>query len=327
MEQRQLGSNGPNVGAVALGCMSFGGFYGPTDMAESHRTLVRALELGVDHLDTADIYGNGVSEEVIGAFVKDHPGRFKIATKCGIRTKPTRSFDNSPDYIRASLEGSMKRLNVDFVDLYYIHRRDPSIPIEDVVGTLSRLKDEGKVGTIGFTEISPASLQRANTVHPIAAIQSEYSLWSRLPDLGLIEACERLGTAFVAFSPLARGMFTNKMPDAARIAENGLLNTNPRFMEPNLGFNREIVIKFNDYARDRGWSPAALALAWTLHRGPHIIPIPGTRSEEHLTENAAAAAIQLSDADMAEIETILPPGFAHGDRYSEEQYIGPERYC
>jgi len=327
MEQRTLGIDGPKIGAIGLGCMSFGGFYGATDMAESHDTLARALDLGITHLDTSNIYGNGVSEEFIGAFVKDHPGRFTIATKAGIRTGPARGFDNSPDYLRDCLEASLRRLNVEHVELFYIHRRDPSRPIEEVVETLVGFKQEGKIGAIGFSEISPASLQRAAAIHPIAAVQSEYSLWTRLPDLGLIQACARLGTTFVAFSPLARGMFSNVTPDPATFTELDWRKPNPRFIEPNFTFNKEIIGRFNAYARDRGFSPAALALAWTLHRGPHIVPIPGTRTVKHLAEDAEGAAIKLTSEDMAEIETILPVGFAHGDRYSESQYVGPERYC
>lgn len=326
MQLRKLGQNGPDVGAIGFGCMSFGGFYGSTDRTESHAALARALDLGIDHLDTADVYGNGVSEEVIGAFIKDNPGRFTIATKAGIRAKPTRSYDNSPEYLQDCLEASLRRLGVDRVELFYVHRRDQSRPIEDVVETLVRFKEAGKIGGFGFSEISPASLQRAASVHPVTAVQSEYSLWTRLPDLGMISACERLGTTFVAFSPLARGMFTNVMPDPAALSDSDFRKNNPRFLEPNFSFNREIVSRFNDYARDRRWSPAALALAWVLHRGPHIIPIPGTRTAAHLAEDAEGASIVLTSDDMAEIETILPVGFAHGDRYSEKQYVGPERY-
>lgn len=330
MQQRQLGANGPEVGAIGLGCMSFAGFYGPTDMAEAHRTLARSLDLGVTHLDTALIYGNGLSEEWIGAFLKDNPGareRFVIATKGGIRTKPVRAFDNSEAYLRECLEGSLKRLGVDHVALYYVHRRDPSIPIEEVAGTLARFKQEGKIGAIGFSEISPASLERAASVHPVAAVQSEYSLWTRLPELGMIQACARLGTAFVAFSPVARGMFGATPLDPAEFGESDFRRTNPRFEEPNFGFNEARVAKFRAYAADHGWTPASLANAWTLHRGDHIIPIPGTRTPDHLADDAAGAAIKLSVEQMAEIEAILPVGFAHGDRYSDKQSIGPERYC
>ena len=326
MQQRRLGQDGPLVGAVGLGCMSFAGAYGGTDVAESHRTLASALDLGVTHLDTALIYGNGVAEEVMGAFLKDHPGRFTIATKGGIRVKPTRSFDNSETYLRECLEGSLKRLGVDHVELYYIHRRDQTIPIEDVTGTLVKFMDEGKIGGIGYSEISPASLERASAVHPIRAVQSEYSLWTRLPELGMIEACRRLGTAFVAFSPLGRGIFGQTPLDPDSFAATDFRKANPRFMAPNFATNEARVAKLRSFARERGWSTASLAIAWTMLRGDHIVPIPGTRSPEHLADDAAAAAIALTADDIAAIEAILPAGFAHGARYSEKQAIGPEDY-
>ncbi len=327
MQRRQLGAGGPLVGAIGLGCMSFGGIYGSTNEAESHRALSRALELGIDHLDVANIYGNGLSEEVIGSFLKQQPAQFTIATKAGIKSGPPRSFDNSPADLRQCLEESLRRLGVERVDLFYIHRREQARPIEDVVETLVRFKDEGKIGGIGFSEISPASLERACAVHPVAAVQNEYSLWTRLPELGMIQACRRLGVAFVAFSPLGRGIFSEVPPNPEALADTDFRRTNPRFMEPNFSYNRAAVARFADYARARGHSPAALALAWVLSRGDHIIPIPGTRSAEHLSEDARAAAIPLSDEVLAEIESILPAGFAHGDRYSDAQAVGPERYC
>ena len=326
MQQRKLGADGPLVGAIALGCMSFGGAYGETDEAESHRTLARALELGVTYLDTANIYGTGRAEEVIGSFLKGKKGDFKIATKAGIKVGPPRGFDNAPEYLRECLEGSLRRLGLDHVDLFYVHRRDQSIPIEDVVETLIRFKEEGKIGGIGFSEISPGSLERAAAMHPVMAVQNEYSLWTRLPELGLVQACARHGTALVAFSPLGRGIFADVMPDPTRFHEKDFRRRNPRFMEPNFGFNKEKVARFNAYARDKGHSPSSLALAWVLARAPHIIPIPGTRSPEHLEQDAAGADIVLTPKDMGEIEAILPVGFAHGARYSDQQNIGPEGY-
>lgn len=327
MEQRRLGRDGPQVGAMGLGCMSFAGFYGPTSMAEAHRTLARALELGVTHLDTALIYGNGVSEEMIGAFIKDHPGRFTIATKGGIVTQPTRRFDNSPEYLREALEGSLKRLGVDHVDLYYIHRRDPSIPIEEVTGTLSRFVEEGKIGGIGYSEIAPYSLERAASVHPVMAVQNEYSLWTRLPELGLIQTCERLGTSFVPFSPMARGMFGIEPPNSADWSEKDFRRNNPRFMEPHFSANLEKVAKLRAFAADRGWTMPALAIAWVLAQGEHLIPIPGTRTPEHLEQDAAGVDIKLTAEDLAAIEAIVPVGFAHGARYNDAQRVGPEDYC
>ena len=307
--------------------MSFGGIYGATDEAESHRALARALDLGIDHLDTADVYGEGVCEEVIGSFLKQRPNRFVIATKAGIKRSPQRSFDNSSEHLRSALEGSLKRLGVDHVHLLYVHRREPARPIEEVMETLVRLKEEGKIGAIGLSEISPGTLRRANAVHPVAAVQSEYSLWTRLPELGLIQETRRSGTALVAFSPLGRGMFTASPPDPARFDRSDFRAANPRFVEPDFSRNRAAVDCFRAFAADRGLAPAASALAWVLHRAPHIIPIPGTRSAEHLETNATAVDISLTAEDLDAIEAILPVGFAHGDRYSDAQAVGPERYC
>ena len=328
MNRRRIGADGPAVGAVGLGCMSFGGFYGPTDERESHATLKRAIDLGIDHLDTADGYGSGVSEQVIGSFLRQNPSaRFHIATKGGIVHKPVRSFNNRPDYLREALEGSLRRLGRDHVELYYIHRRDQSVPVEDVIGTLVRFKEEGKIGAIGLSEISPATLERAQAVHPIAAVQSEYSLWTRLPELGLLQACKRRRTALVAFSPVGRGIFADKLPDPARFREGEFRAANPRFQEPNWSYNARRIAAFNDFAREQGFAPAALAIAWVLSRGEHVIAIPGTRSGDHLEQDAAGASIALTPEMIDRIEELLPVGFAHGDRYSDAQAVGPERYC
>lgn len=330
MEKRQLGEGGPLVGAMGLGCWSFAGAYGPTDMSGSHRTLARALDLGIDFLDTANVYGNGVSEEVIGAFIKDHPGRFKIATKGGIMRPPgttKRTFDNSPDHLREALDASLRRLGIDYVDLYYIHRREPLRPIEDVMETLVRFKDEGKIGGIGFSEISPTSLRRAHAVHPVMAVQNEYSLWTRLPDLGMLQTTKALGVAFVPFSPLGRGIFATKAPDPANFGELDFRKNNPRFLEPNFSDNLKALEPFKAFASAKNATPAELALAWVLKQGDHLIPIPGTRSAKHLEEHARAADLDLSSDDLAEIDRMLPPGFAYGHRYSDAQQIGAEHYC
>ena len=330
MQKRRLGQDGPEVGAISLGCWSFAGAYGPTDEAESHATLARCLELGIDFLDTANVYGNGVSETVIGNFIKDRPGQFKIATKAGIKRDPetnVRSFDNSPDHLRQSLEASLKRLRVDRVELYYIHRREAARPIEEVMETLCGFKEEGLIGGIGFSEISPSSLERACAVHQVTAVQSEYSLWSRMPELGMIQACKRLGVTFLPFSPLGRGMFTERLPDPSSFGALDFRKNNPRFLEPNFSHNVEYIHRFRELAKSMGHAPASLALAWVLHQGDHLIPIPGTRSAAHLDEDAAGASINLSADDLAKIGEVLPPGFAHGDRYSDVQIIGAERYC
>lgn len=327
MKQRQLGHDGPKVGAIGLGCMSFAGFYGACDETTAHETLAKSFELGVTHLDTAKIYGDGVSEQIIGRFIKDNPNKFSIATKGGIRTSPIREFDNSPEYLTECLDGSLNRLGVDYVDLYYVHRRDQRIPIEDVVGTLMAFKEQGKIGAFGFSEISPASLERANAIHPIAAVQSEYSLWTRKPELGMVQACEKFGTTFVPFSPLARGMLSDTAPSPQEFIKHDFRKPNPRFIEPNYSKNIEKIDKFKSYAADKGVSTAGLALAWVLSKGGHLIPIPGTRTTKHLIECAEGASIALSQNEMDEIEKILPIGFAHGDRYSDQQKIGVEDYC
>jgi len=330
MSKRKLGRDGPLVSSIGLGCWSFGGAYGPTDETTSHRTLAKALDLDIDFLDTANVYGSGVSESHIGSFVKHHPGRFKIATKAGItRTADTneRVFVNSEAHLRDELEKSLRRLGADHVDLYYIHRRDQSVPIEEVTQTLAKFKQEGKIGGIGFSEISPASLRRAHAVHPVMAVQSEYSPWVRMPELGMIQTCAQLGVAFVPFSPLGRGVFTRTAPDPKTFPDGDFRKNNPRFLEPNYSFNLEAVKPFRAFAADKGVPTAALALAWVLHQGNHLIPIPGTRTAEHLEEDALGTSCTLTPDDLAEIETILPVGFAHGDRYSQSQLIGVERYC
>lgn len=330
MMKRRLGANGPLVSAIGLGCWSFAGSYGPTTEAESHATLARASELGIDFLDTADVYGHGVSEEVIGRFLQQHKSAaFIIATKGGIKRKPgstERTFDNSPAHLRSALEASLQRLGREYIDLYYVHRRDQTRPVEEVADTLAGFVKEGKIGGFGFSEISPATLRRAHAVYPVTAVQSEYSLWSRLPDLGMIEACRELGTAFVPFSPLGRGFLTGMVTSNDGFEPTDFRTPNPRFLEPSFSLNRKALEPFLTMAHSFDMSPGQLALAWILAQGDHLIPIPGTRSVKHLEENAAAAAISLSPEQLAAIERALPRGFAHGDRYSDNQWIGAERY-
>lgn len=325
MQKRKLGATGPEVSAIGLGCMSFGGIFGATNEAESLAALDAAHAAGIDFLDTANIYGMGVSETVIGKWLSTRrPAGIVLATKASIVNGPPRRFDNSEAHLREELEASLRRLGVDHVDLFYIHRRDVSIPVEEVAGTLSRLIEEGKIGGYGLSEIAPSTLRRAHAVHPCMAVQNEYSLWSRQPELGLVRACAELGVAFIPFSPLARGMLGDvPLP----LPNDGFRKGNPRFMEPNFSANTGMIDGFRAFARSRGWTTAAAALAWVLDRGDHLIPIPGTRSAAHLAEWQRADAIRLTDEDRAAIDRILPPGFAHGDRYSDEQIVGVERYC
>lgn len=327
MKKRTLWAGGPEVGAIGLGCMNFGGMYGAATEAQSLATLSHAVDLGVDHFDTADVYGDGLSETLIGKFLKSTNAKVTLATKVGITRNPEKPFDNSPEHLRTSLEQSLRRLGVDHIALYYIHRREAARPVEDVIETMSRFVAEGKIGAIGLSEVSPATLERAHAVHPIAAVQSEYSIWTRLPDLGMIQACARLGASLVAFSPLGRGMLTDTPPVPKNFHDGDFRLRNPRFMEPNFSHNMRQVQAFIDYAHTQGLRTSTLALAWVLARGQHIIPIPGTRSAEHLAEDAKAADIVLTPEQMARIEEILPVGFAHGERYNAVQGAGPENYC
>jgi aryl-alcohol dehydrogenase-like predicted oxidoreductase len=325
MKQRAI--HGRSVGAVGLGCMSFAGFYGATDAEESRACLAAALDLGITHLDTAERYGAGLSEEIIGRFLRETRADVSLATKGGIYVDPERHYDNSETALRRSLEGSLRRLGRERVDLYYVHRRQAAMPIEDVVGVLVRFIEEGKIGAIGFSEIAPASLRRAHAVHPVAAVQSEYSLWTRQPELGMLQTCAELGVTFVAFSPVGRGVFADRFPDPAAFGETDFRRRNPRFTEPNYAANKALIAPFQAFCRARGWSVAAAAVAWTLDQGAHVLPIPGTRSAAHLRDLAAAADIAFTDADRAEIARLLPVGFAHGARYSDAQTFGIERYC
>lgn len=327
MKQRRLGANGPLVSALGLGCLSFGGIFGPTTTADSLRTLDAAWDAGITLLDTANIYGMGVSETVIGKWLATRPHRPLIATKAAFTDAPARRVDNRPEHLRAELEGSLKRLGVDHVALFYAHRHDPLIPIEEVAGTMARLVAEGKIGGYGLSEIAPHTLERAHAVHPVTAVQNEYSLWSRQPELGLIQRCATLGVAFVPFSPLARGAFGTPMADPARFAAGEFRTRIPRFQPENWPANHARLLAFHTFAAERGITPAALALAWVLQRGDHLIPIPGTRSAEHLSAWATAPEITLAPDDLARIEQLLPVGWAWGDRYDDAQSATAERYC
>lgn len=317
---------GYNVGPIGLGCMSFGGIYGATDEKESFACMQAALDLGVTHWDVAEIYGGGVSETVIGRFLAATDAKVTLATKAGIYTQPTRHFSNAASDLRRSLEGSLKRLGRDKVELFYIHRREHSRPVEEVMETLVGFMAEGLIGGIGFSEISPATLRRAATVAPVAAVQSEYSLWSRQPELGMIQACTEVGAAFVAFSPLGRGMLSDHFQGRENFPEGDFRSGQPRFQDPNYQANLAAIEGFKAFCATKGWSTAAVALAWTLAQGDHVIPIPGTRTAAHLAELARAAEIALSTEDLAEIERLLPAGFAHGARYAEAQWAAVEIY-
>lgn len=334
MKQRQLGKNGPQISAIGIGAMSFSNFYGPTDEAQSHAILSTAIDEGVTHIDTANVYGPQTSETVIGTFLakqgKAKNDLFSIATKASITKDPetgARAFNNSGEHLEAELDGSLARLGVDCVDLFYVHRRDPSVPIEEVTETLAGLIKKGKIRSFGFSEIAPSSLRRANAVHHVAAVQSEYSLAVRFPELGLVQETQRLGTALVAFSPVGRSLLTDRPCSPEKADTLPFLKVNPRFQEPNLTANIEAGKPFRQLASDMGTTAATLSIAWLVNRADHIVPIPGTRSPDHLREHCAGARLDLDEAAMAAIEEALPLGWAHGDRYSQAQWVGPEKYC
>ena len=319
------------VSAVGFGAMSFGGFYGPTDEAESMRTLARALELGVDFWDTANVYGDGLCEQIIGKFLaedKSRRARVTLATKFAIRRRDdgSRFFDNSGAHIREALDSSRKRLGVDHIDLYYVHRVDKSTPIEDTVGELARLVKAGAIGAIGLSEVAPDTLRRAHDVHPIAAVQSEYSLWTRGPELGLIQACAELGALLVAFSPLARAYLSGVLQDVESFGDKDFRHANPRFQGLNWRRNRDRLNAFLALAKSWGLKPATLAIAWTLAKAENVVPIPGTRTAAHLDECAAADKLDLTEAQIAAIERALPLGYAAGERYSDSQWVGIQKY-
>jgi len=334
MEKRKLGKYGIEVSPIGIGAMSFSNFYGPTNEEESHKILVKALDQGISHIDTANVYGAGASEAAIGSFLAKQGSKrndlFSIATKVGIKgniqTGKT-EFDNSPNYLKKELDDSLRRLGVESIDLYYIHRRDQNRPIEDVTETLASFVKVGKIRSFGFSEIAPSSLRRAASVHHVAAVQSEYSLSVRSPELGLVQTTAELGTALVAFSPLGRSLLTDTPHSADKVEAMDWLSKNPRFKEPNLTFNIEAASKFRDLAAQYGVATATLAIAWLLNKNKHIIPIPGTRSVKHFLEHCHGARLILSQEQMSQIEEVLPVGWAQGDRYSDKQWVGPEKYC
>ena len=334
MKQRRLGKNGPMVSAIGIGAMSFSNFYGETNESESHQLMRTALDQGVTHIDTANIYGGGISETVIGTFLAKQGALrndlFSIASKVGIARNPEtgkRYFDNSRSYLIAELDKTLSRLQLDSIDLYYIHRRDAETPIEEVTETLVELVKTGKIKSFGFSEIAPSSLRRAHAVHHVAAVQSEYSLSVRSPEMGLVQTTQELGTALVAFSPVGRSLLTDNPQTLDAVSGMEWLRQNPRFIEPNYSANVEAGKKFRALAADLGLSAAGLAIAWLIHKAEHIIPIPGTRSVIHFLEHCEGAEVSLSATDMQAIEETLPIGWAHGDRYSTGQWDGPENYC
>jgi len=321
MEKRRLGRDGLTVSAMGLGCMGMSEFYGHRDDEESIATIHRALDLGVTFLDTADIYGPFANEELVGRAIRGRRDEVILATKFGIvRTEDPRyrGVNGRPEYVRSACEASLRRLGIGTIDLYYQHRVDPKTPIEETVGAMARLVEEGKVRHLGLSEAGPATLRRACAVHPITALQSEYSLWTREPEEAVLPACRELGIGFVAYSPLGRGFLTGRIKRFEDLEPDDFRRFSPRFQGENFQKNLELVGHIEEVAAKKGCTPAQLALAWVLAQGEDIVPIPGTKRRGYLVENLGAVEVRLTKEDLARIGEIAPQGAAAGPRYPEQ---------
>jgi aryl-alcohol dehydrogenase-like predicted oxidoreductase len=319
-EKRELGRSGLKVSALGLGCMGMSEFYGEADEAESIATIHRALDLGIDFLDTADMYGSGRNEELVGRAIKDRRSEVVLATKFGNVRTPGGGFgpvNGKPEYVKQACDASLERLGLEVIDLYYQHRVDPEVPIEDTVGAMAELVKAGKVRFLGLSEAAPQTIRRAYAIHPIAALQTEYSLWSRDPEDEILPTCRELGIGFVPYSPLGRGFLTGQFKSEADFAPDDFRRHSPRFQGENFRKNLDLVGKIEEMAKEKGCKPAQLALAWVLAQGKDIAPIPGTKRRAYLEENFGALAVTLTPDDLARIDKIAPQGVAAGTRYPE----------
>jgi aryl-alcohol dehydrogenase-like predicted oxidoreductase len=320
MEQRTLGSDGLVVSAEGLGCMGMSEFYGSTDEAEATATIERALELGVTFLDTADMYGPFTNEVLVGKAIADHRDEVTVATKFGNVRGPggeRLGVRGDPAYVRECCEASLQRLGIETIDLYYQHRVDPEVPIEETVGAMSELIDQGKVVHLGLSEAAPETIRRAHETHPIAALQTEYSLWSRDPEDEILPTVRELGIGFVAYSPLGRGFLTGRFRSVDELPEDDFRRHNPRFQGENFDRNLDLVDRVEELAAEKGVTPGQLALAWVLAQGEGIVPIPGTKHRLYLEQNVAAVEVELSEDELRRIDEVAPQGAAAGDRYAD----------
>lgn len=321
MQIKPLGSQGLHTSPIGLGCMGMSDFYGQRNDAESIRVIQHAYEQGINFFDTADMYGPYTNEVLVGKAIQPFRSEIVLATKFGIVRDPAnptkRSFNGKPEYVQSSCEGSLKRLGVETIDLYYLHRRDRDTPIEETVGAMAKLKEQGKIKAIGLSEVSEETLRKAHAVHPVSALQTEYSLWSRDPEDGLLQACQELGIAFVAYSPLGRGFLTGQFKTFEDFDKDDYRRHSPRFQGENFKKNLELVAQIEGMAKQKGCTTAQLALAWVLAQGPHIVPIPGTKQIKYLDENIAALKISFSQEELDALEAIAPKGAAAGMRYPE----------
>jgi aryl-alcohol dehydrogenase-like predicted oxidoreductase len=323
MDRRRLGTQGLEVSALGLGCMGMSEFYGTTDEGEAIATIHRALELGIDFLDTADMYGRGANEKLVGKAIRDRRDRVVLATKFGnVRSDDgSREVRGDADYVREACDASLRRLGLDHVDLYYQHRVDFRVPIEETVGAMAELVAAGKVRHLGLSEASSETIRRAHAVHPITALQSEYSLWTRDPEDGVLQTCRELGIGFVAYSPLGRGFLTGRIRSAEDLEEGDFRRNNPRFQGENFQRNLDLVARVEEIAAESGRTAGQIALAWVLSRGDDVVPIPGTKRRRYLEENAEAVDLELTEEELERIEQAFPRGAASGERYPDMSTI------